>query len=263
MRPVNLIPPEDRRGESAPTRAGGLAYLVVGVLSVILAAVIATSLFSKRVDDRTGEAAALEAEAQETEARASSLAGFVTFQQIHDARVATVDSLARSRFDWERVMRELAIVMPRHIWLTNLTGTVAPDVQVESAAGVQLRSSVPGPAIELVGCGRSHRDVARLIAALEDIDGVTRVTANRSEKQDTASTSTEESGENSTTDECRTRMSIPKFEVVAAFDAVSAVPSAPSDGTTPAPAVPPTETAPTSETATGEAETASTETPGG
>jgi Tfp pilus assembly protein PilN len=260
MRPVNLIPPEDRRGESAPTRAGGLAYLVVGILGVILAAVIATSLFSKRVEDRTGDAAALEAEAQATEARAASLAGFVTFQQIHDARVSTVDTLARSRFDWERVMRELALVLPRHVWLTNLTGTVSPDVEVENGASVQLRPSVPGPALELVGCGRSQRDVARLIAALEDIDGVTRVTASRSEKQDSTSSSSSEGTEESTSDECRTRPSIPRFEVVAAFDAVAAAPSSPSaDGA--APVAPPAETAPTTETAT--TETASTETPGG
>ena len=30
MRPVNLIPPEDRRGDRAPLRAGSLSYVVVG-----------------------------------------------------------------------------------------------------------------------------------------------------------------------------------------------------------------------------------------
>ena len=32
MRPVNLIPPEDRRGEQAPLRTGPLAYVLVGAL---------------------------------------------------------------------------------------------------------------------------------------------------------------------------------------------------------------------------------------
>ena len=32
MRPVNLIPPEDRRGQHAPLRTGPLAYILVGAL---------------------------------------------------------------------------------------------------------------------------------------------------------------------------------------------------------------------------------------
>ena len=30
MRPVNLIPPEERRGDHAPLRAGALSYVIVG-----------------------------------------------------------------------------------------------------------------------------------------------------------------------------------------------------------------------------------------
>ena len=32
---------------------------------------------------------------------------------MRDARVATIDSLAKSRFDWERVIRELSVVIPK------------------------------------------------------------------------------------------------------------------------------------------------------
>ena len=60
----------------------------------------------------------------------------------------TVTSLADSRFDWERVMRELALILPDDVWLTNLTGTVNPEVAVNGGASVALRGSVPGPALE-------------------------------------------------------------------------------------------------------------------
>ena len=43
MRPVNLIPPEDRRGERAPMRTGPLAYVVVALLAVGLVAVTPVS----------------------------------------------------------------------------------------------------------------------------------------------------------------------------------------------------------------------------
>ena len=36
MRPVNLIPPEDRRGDHAPLRAGVASYVIVGVLALAL-----------------------------------------------------------------------------------------------------------------------------------------------------------------------------------------------------------------------------------
>ncbi len=243
MLPVNLIPPEDRRGETAPTRTGGLAHAVVAILGIALAAVIGVVFLDKSVADRAAEATRLEGQETALQARASSLSSFATFQQIRDARVATIDSLAKSRFDWERVMRELAIVIPAHVWLTNLTGTVAPGVEVENGASVPLRASVPGPAIELIGCGRSHRDVARFVAALQDIDGVTRVTAAESTKPETATVASSSSADSiATGDECRTRNSVPKFQIVAAFDAVPATASSGMDAT---PTVPATAAAPT------------------
>ena len=135
MRPVNLMPSGERRGEAAPTRTGPLAYIVVGVLAVALAAVCGIVVFNKKVSDREAEATRIEAHATELEARADGLSSFVTFKQIHDSRVQTVEQLAQSRFDWERVLRELSKVLPEHIWLVSLTGTVTPDVDVGDGAG--------------------------------------------------------------------------------------------------------------------------------
>lgn len=126
MRPVNLIPPEQRRGAAAPSRTGSLSYVLVGVLAVVLIGVTASVVFGNKVSDRKDEVAVLEAKAAETSARAESLAAYTTFQGIHDARVETVTQLATSRFDWQRVLQELAKVLPRRIWLTNLTGSVGP-----------------------------------------------------------------------------------------------------------------------------------------
>ena len=112
MRPVNLMPAGERRGEGAPTRTGPLAYIIVGVLAVALAAVCGIVVFNKKVSDREAEATRIEAHATELEARADGLSSFVTFKQIHDSRVQTVEQLAQSRFDWERVLRELSKVIP-------------------------------------------------------------------------------------------------------------------------------------------------------
>lgn len=227
MRPVNLIPPEQRRGADAPSRTGALSYVLVGVLAVVLIGVTATVVFSNKVSDKEDEIAVLEAKAAETSARAESLATYTTFQGIHDARVETVAQLATSRFDWQRVLQELARILPRRIWLTNLTGTVGPEVQLQNKGeDGGLRESIPGPALVVVGCGRTQDDVARLVAAMRDIDGVTRVTAADSAK---ATNDAGAAGDES----CQTKPNIPQFHLVAAFDGVSVAPAgAAATGTT-------------------------------
>ena len=176
MRPVNLIPSEERRGERAPTRSGPLAYIVIGALVAALLGVTLLVITENQISDREADVARLEGENAAAQARAARFTAYTQFHQIRDQRVATVTSLADSRFDWERVMRELALVIPHDVWLTNLTGTVRPDIQVDGAAGISsLRDAVPGPALEMVGCATGQDAVARFISDLKDIDGVTRV----------------------------------------------------------------------------------------
>lgn len=262
MRPVNLIPLDQRRGESAPVRTGPLAYIVIGTLAAILAAVIAVFMLGNSIDGKKTEVASLEAQAAEAEARAQALSPYVSFQQLRDARVETVGSLARSRFDWERVIREVTRLIPHNVWLQNMTGTVRPDVQVENGAGISLRGSVPGPALELAGCARAQTDIARLIASINDVDGVTRVTAVNGIKPTGASGTGGAEGGEEGAGALSCPASSPSFQLVAAFDAI-AVPTVPGEPGTAV--VPPT----TGETAEGpgdtgaEPTTPTTLTPGG
>lgn len=240
MRPVNLIPAEERRRERRGSKGSPLPLMVVGLLGVLLAGVTALTLIGNGISDKESEVASLEATEAETSARAESLAAFTNFDQLSSARVDTVTSLAQSRFDWERVIRELTLVLPEKVWLTSLIGTVSPAVTVSSGESVSLRAEVPGPALELVGCAPSQRDVASLISAIGDIDGVTRVTAGRSEKPLDSAGDTGSSGDsNNVNTDCRTRDFITRFELVAAFDAVavpdSAIPPAAEPATPGAP----------------------------
>lgn len=259
MRPVNLIPAEERRGEAAPTRTGPLAYIVVGALVVVLAAVTAVVLLGNQIDEKTSQVAALESTAAETQARAAALSPYVSFQSLRDARVETVSSLATSRFDWERVVRELSRLIPRGVWIRNMTGTVSPAVTLDDAAGVSLRAAVTGPAIELVGCARSQPDIARLIASINDVDGVTRVTAANGVKP-TIANDTESEGQGPSDAEGASDAATvcpdtsPAFELVAAFDAVP-VPATDPGAT----AVPPPETQPTEAAGVAEAQTETAE----
>jgi Tfp pilus assembly protein PilN len=226
MRPVNLIPPEDRRGDSAPLRTGPLPYIVLGALVAVLLGVAGTVLLGNQISESKDEVARLEAEDTVAAARAQRLSAYTSFREMSEQRVATVQSLADSRFDWERVMRELALVLPGDVWLTGLTATASPEVSLEGGSGSSgtLRAQVPGPALELGGCATGQDAVAGFVAALKDIDGVTRVGVESSElgeEEEPGEGGAVEAGAStgSTGDECRTRQFIAKFAIVVAFDA--------------------------------------------
>jgi Tfp pilus assembly protein PilN len=213
-------------------RTGALSYVTVAVLAGALLGVTAVVLTNNQISDRKAEKSGLERQLAEAQAQAARVSSFANFASLQQAREQTVATLAQSRFDWERVLRELAIVIPDDVWLTHLTATVSPAVQLgegsssssSSDSGVSGLDSVQGPALQIEGCGDGHEAVARFLAALRDIDGVTRVAVTSSDRPDPSSTAegaaagTAASG--GASGDCATRDFISKFGIVAAFDAV-------------------------------------------
>jgi len=251
MRPVNLIPPEDRRGDQAPLRTGPLAYIVLGALVAVLVGVTALVLTGNQISESKDEVASLEREDAAAAARASRLASYTQFRSLSEQRVATVTSLADSRFDWERVMRELSLILPSNVWLTNLAGTAAAGVGVSgesSSSGSGLRAGIAGPALELTGCAAGQAAVAGFITALKDIDGVTRVGVQSSE---VAGEESEAGSGDAGGEDCRTRAFIAKFELVVAFDAAPIPATGSSEVEVPPAAAPEAAQVASSETAEG------------
>jgi Tfp pilus assembly protein PilN len=261
MRPVNLIPPEERRDRAA-IRTGPIAYLLVGALALALGGVTMLVLANNKISDKKAEVAQLTAQESAVKAQAQQYAAFTSFAQMENSRAATVKSLADSRFDWPRVMRELARVMPSDVWLTNLTGTVSSQVTPPSSSSGGSSSSgstidttsITGPSLVLTGCAAGQDAVARFLGALRDIDGVTRVGLGSSDLPDQSTTGGTTSDSGASSGDCQTRGFIAKFSIVAAFDAVPA-PQVP--GASPAPTTP-TSTAPTTPTSTTPAPTTPT-----
>jgi Tfp pilus assembly protein PilN len=233
MRPVNLIPAEERRGERTPMRGGPLAYVLVAALVLALAGVTLLVVTNNQISEHKAEITSLEQQNSVAQAHAAQLSPYIQFHSVYEQRVATVTSLAESRFDWERVMRELALILPGDVWLTSLGGTATPEVTVAGAPGISLRDGIPGPALEMVGCARGQEAVAGFVDALKDIDGVTRVGMQSSmlgsasgdtSGGDTAGGSVAASGT------CQTRRFIAQFQIVVAFDAAPVIPPATSGG---------------------------------
>jgi len=221
MRPVNLIPAEERPGGRRPLRAGPLAYLVVGALAAAVIALTALVVTENQISDRQAEVTKLEGEARSIEARAQELAPYTQFAAVREQRLETVTGLADSRFDWRRVLEELSLLLPTDIQLTSLAGTASPEVGLSGGAGVGMRSQIAGPALELAGCGTSQAAVAGFVEALKDIDGVTRVGF-----QGSASGG----GENATSATTCGGGKSASFQMVAAFDAAPVAPAETGEG---------------------------------
>jgi Tfp pilus assembly protein PilN len=218
MRPVNLIPADQRHGQNAPMRTGPLPYLVVGVLVALLAAVALLVTAGNQISERKSELTKLEREDAATEAQAKRLAAYTQFAAVHQQRLETISSLADSRFDWERVMRELALVLPHDVWLSEISASASSGAGVEGGSSGELSGAVTGPALTISGCAAGQEGVAGFVTALKDIDGVTRVGVEESALPDIAEGSVSSGGEGESSN-CQTRDFIAAFNMTVAFDA--------------------------------------------
>ena len=244
MRPIDLTPSEMRQGARAPMRTGPIPYIIVGGLVAVLLGVALLVTTGNQVTEREGDVAQLKREDAVARHEARRLTPYVQFQTLHEERLATVSSLADSRVDWERVVRELSLVLPADVWLTELNASASGEDEGGSSG---LRGSIAGPALELEGCAVGQESVARFVTVLKDIDGVTRVAVASSElPSDGEGEVSSGGGESEGGSECRTRKYIAKFSIVVAFDAAPIPITAEGEGEAPA-------------TATEDAETTSTE----
>jgi Tfp pilus assembly protein PilN len=196
MRAVNLLPTDLRGSAPATTRrvrpererAEGMgAYVLLGVLALCVAMLAAYVLANNSVKQKQADLAAVAAEADATAQAAAKLKPYADFEAAAKARVETVRGLAAARFDWEQALRDLSRAVPAEVKLQALNGDMGLP-GTGGGSGNSLRGSIQAPAISLDGCANSQPGVARLMARLRAVDGVTRVSLSKSEKTGSADT---------------------------------------------------------------------------
>ena len=186
MRPVNLLPDQFR-----PHQSGGLAgsaYLVIGVLAVLLVMALAYVMTGNSVTDREGKAATAKAEADTLQARSKQLSPFGDFAQIKQTRIASVRQLAEGRFDWERFMREVALVLPEGSWLRSANASVTGEIDSAAPTPAAAAGATAGPKANLQGCTRKQSEVAKMMVRIGSMHRVTDVELNESKRADQATT---------------------------------------------------------------------------
>jgi Tfp pilus assembly protein PilN len=208
VRPVNLLPQEQRRQASG--QRPGSAYAVVGVLALLLAMAVGYVLTTNQANSRTADADAARAEADNLEAQAQRLGSFTNFATIRETRLASVASVAQSRFDWERMMRELAKIMPEGSWVqttdASVTGVSADGSEPSTDASTGAAPS--GPSATFVGCTPKQSDVALMMVRMRRMHRVEDVVLNESAQ--------ETNGEAATVENCG---DLYKYDVTVRFSA--------------------------------------------
>jgi len=179
VKAVNLIPTEQRRVRATGNRSGS-AYVLLGVLATLLV-MVATYVFTAgNVTDRQNEAAAAKAEADQLEAQAAKSESFTNFAQIKQTRLASVSTIADTRFDWERMLRELSRAMPAGSWLQASDASVAGETASGATPDASATAAPAGPSANLTGCTPNQADVARMMVRLRQMHRVTDVVLNQS-----------------------------------------------------------------------------------
>jgi Tfp pilus assembly protein PilN len=236
MRAVNLLPPDLRSGPKGPAPAvptgvensGAGAFVVLGVLAFAVLALAAYVLAGNTVKDREAELAAATAKSAIVSKQVSALQPYADFESIVNARVQTVTDLANSRFDWEQALRDLSRAVPSDVTVASLKGDLGSAEA--GASGNSIRGAITAPAITLKGCTYSQTKVAELMARLRNIDGVTRVSLSKSDKEATAAgTTTADRNAPSATGYCG-KEGVPTFELVIFFEGATGSITAPVPG---------------------------------
>src|SRR4051812_1999792 len=212
MKAVNLLPEKHRpRQPSGGQGKGG--YVVLGVLGAVLVGVLVYVLTLNSINDSKSQIKEATAEAAKLNEEANSLGPYGDFAKIKSDRVTSVMSLAQGRFDYERLVRELAHVPPPGARLRNAAATAAgaptpaappaagpvnaaataavgppttaPATPAPPAAGATGTSApappvVSGPTLKLQGCARDQSQVAVTLVRLRELQGATDVSLDHS-----------------------------------------------------------------------------------
>jgi Tfp pilus assembly protein PilN len=179
VRAVNLLPRDDRRkrgrDEQIPIAVGG------GLLALVTLALCATFLMaSSTVRGR-------ESELDQTRAELAALpvppppptpveTGLVSEQKL---RVNALSSALSRRVAWDRVLREISLVIPNDVWLTSLAAK-SPSSPASAAPAPPAAPGAAPTGFTVNGYTYSHDSVARLLSRLSVLPDLRNVQLQRS-----------------------------------------------------------------------------------
>ncbi len=162
MQAVNLLPGDEAGGRQRPPLPGLIACFGTVVVTLALAALFLSASSNVGNERKTLETLQAELAATPAPKPASALEGQLPSERAQ--RISVLSSVLAERVAWDRVLRELAQVLPKDVWLTSLSAT-APSTGPNAAASAFLLS----------GDTYSQDGVARLLSRLQVLPDLMQV----------------------------------------------------------------------------------------
>jgi Tfp pilus assembly protein PilN len=174
MKRMNLLPPDLRAREGGRR---GSSYIVIGALAAAVVAMLSYGVIISGVRSDESELASLKRDTAEAQARADALSPYGAFADMKERRERSVRNVADARFDYERLTRELARVLPAGVWVSHLDVAPAAPAEDVVAAGADSvdGSRLQPPAMTVSGCAPSQDVVADTLDRLRALTGATNV----------------------------------------------------------------------------------------
>jgi Tfp pilus assembly protein PilN len=178
VKAVNLLPKDHlQKGMGLPSTP-----ILVGVCSGVLVVALLGADFMMQSAKVTKEQKNLDSLQARVDALppapAGPSAGTTQLASEHSARVAALSAALSNRVAWDRVFRELSLILPDDVWLESLNA----HAPVSPAASTGQPAPTTGQPTGLVMQGHtySHDGVARLLSRLQlvpDLQNVTLVSS--------------------------------------------------------------------------------------
>ena len=170
MRAVNLLPRDAPVKSFAANR--GVAFGGVGGAALVTAVLVTMTLSAGgTVSQRQAELDSLRAQiAAIPRPVESDTGGDAQLAAEKGARVGALSLALGGRVAWDRVLRQVSLVLPEDVWLTSLSAT-APTL----SAAEPVAEATPTTGFTLVGSTYSQDGVARFLSRLSVVPDLANV----------------------------------------------------------------------------------------
>jgi hypothetical protein len=173
MRAVNLLPREEAKKSFAAGRGvvfggvGGAALATAVLASMLMSAGGAANAKRTELDSIRAQIAAIPPAVVPDTSNEDALAAD------KGARIGALSGALSGRVAWDRVLRQVSLVLPEDVWLTNLAATApGADAQASGAAGFTL-----------TGATYSQNGVARFLSRLAVVPDLENVRLQSSQSE--------------------------------------------------------------------------------
>ena len=181
MRAVNLLPRDD---QTRSTRKQNVPVLISTAVIVLVTGLVGLTYLSAK-----GTAESSQSELDGAKAELALLPSVAdinakdaprrTLKTEHDARVTALSSALSRRIAWDRILREISLVLPNDVWLRTMSATSPTPASGASPAATP--PGLPPTLMTIEGSTYSHDAVARLITRLSVIPDLKNVWLTKSE----------------------------------------------------------------------------------